>query len=73
MKGLYQNEPTAEVSRNGTKTCAGQSAEFTGISSLYEAPEKPEITVDTGTDELETCVQQVIGEMPLRGIIKSAT
>lgn len=57
VKGLYQ------------KARAGQIPEFTGISSPYEAPEKAELTVKTGEEELETCVQQVIGEMLQRHII----
>jgi len=61
VKGMYK------------KARAGQIAEFTGISSPYEAPENPELAVNTGTDELESCVQQVLGEVSLRGIIRSAS
>jgi adenylylsulfate kinase len=56
-KGLYK------------KARAGELPEFTGISSPYEAPENPELAVNTGTDELDACVQQVIGEMMRRGIV----
>ncbi|HEY4696980.1 MAG TPA: adenylyl-sulfate kinase [Gallionella sp.] len=59
VKGMYK------------KARAGLIAEFTGISSPYEAPEDPELTVNTGTAELDDCVQQVIGEMVQRGLIKS--
>jgi adenylylsulfate kinase len=58
VKGLYK------------KARAGQIGEFTGISSPYEVPENPELDVNAGTAELHSCVQQVIGEMVLRGIIK---
>jgi adenylylsulfate kinase len=51
------------------KVRTGQIPEFTGISSPYEAPENPELTVPTGTDELNACVQQVIGKMTQRSII----
>jgi len=57
VKGMYK------------KARAGQIAEFTGISSPYEAPENPELTVDTGATELDACMQQVIREMMQRGII----
>jgi adenylylsulfate kinase len=57
VKGLYQ------------KARAGLIPEFTGISSPYEAPENPELTVATGALELDDCVQQVIKEMSRRGII----
>jgi len=48
VKGLYK------------KARAGEIADFTGISSPYEAPENPEIRVDTGTNDLNVCVDQVI-------------
>lgn len=57
VKGVYK------------KARAGQIAEFTGISSPYEAPENSELTVNTGTAELEICVRQVIGKIMQRGII----
>jgi len=59
VKGIYK------------KARAGQIAEFTGISSPYEAPENPELTVNTGGSELDDCVRQVIGEMVQRGLTKS--
>lgn len=59
VKGLYK------------KARAGQIAEFTGISSPYEAPENPELTVKTSNIDLNTSVQQVINELKLRGIINN--
>jgi adenylylsulfate kinase len=59
VKGLYK------------KARAGQIAEFTGISSPYEIPEKPELAVNTGESELEVCVRQVIGEMLQHSIIRN--
>lgn len=56
-KGMYQ------------KARSGELAYFTGISAPYEVPTKPEIAVDTGTLELDICVQQVIDEIMQRGII----
>ena len=56
-KGLY------------AKARAGDIKEFTGISSPYEAPEHPELSVDTGTGELETCVNEVVSALESRGII----
>lgn len=60
VKGLYK------------KARAGHIPEFTGITSPYEAPLKPEITVDTGAKELAICVDQVLGEMAYRAIISAA-
>lgn len=38
---------------------AGEIADFTGISSPYEAPESPDITVDTGRSDFETCLAEL--------------
>ncbi|MCF8496014.1 MAG: adenylyl-sulfate kinase [Alphaproteobacteria bacterium] len=46
-KGLYK------------KARAGEIAQFTGIDSPYEAPDNPEMVVDTQAHDIETCVQQV--------------
>jgi len=47
-KGLYK------------KARAGEIVQFTGISSPYEAPDKPELTVDTSSQSLDECVRQVV-------------
>lgn len=47
-KGLYK------------KARAGEIVQFTGISSPYEAPDKPELIVDTSRQSLDECVQQVV-------------
>ena len=59
VKGMYK------------KARAGQIAEFTGISSPYEEPENPELSVNTGSAALHVCVQQVLYEMAHRGVIKT--
>jgi adenylylsulfate kinase len=61
VKGIYK------------KARAGQIVEFTGISSPYEAPENPELILNTGRSELEACVQQVIGELGHRGLNQSTS
>lgn len=58
IKGLYK------------KARAGEIAKFTGISSPYQEPETPELTVNTGETELDKCVQQVVGEMVQRRVVK---
>jgi adenylylsulfate kinase len=47
-KGLY------------AKARAGEIKEFTGISSPYEAPEQPELRLETGRTLLDESVQQVL-------------
>ncbi|MGC6482794.1 MAG: adenylyl-sulfate kinase [Synechococcus sp.] len=56
-KGLY------------AKARAGEIKEFTGISSPYEAPETPELAIDTGAAALDACVAQVVNALVERGII----
>jgi adenylylsulfate kinase len=56
-KGLYK------------KARAGQIPEFTGVSSPYEAPDKPELIVDTGNRSISDCVEQVVQYMQAQGII----
>ncbi len=53
-KGLYK------------KARAGQIPDFTGISSPYEAPEKPELELTTGTTPVEQCVTQVLDYLRTR-------
>jgi adenylylsulfate kinase len=56
-KGLYK------------KARAGQIPEFTGISAPYEAPERPELVLDTAADDVETCVARLLEELERRGIL----
>ncbi len=57
VKGLYK------------KARAGEVPEFTGISSPYESPEKPELRVNTGEETLEESVAQVVGLLHSRNIL----
>lgn len=59
VKGLYK------------KARAGQIPEFTGITSPYEKPENPELTVNTGATALDQCVGQVLDGMLVRGTLRS--
>jgi adenylylsulfate kinase len=59
VKGMYK------------KARAGLIAEFTGISSPYEKPENPELTVNTGEASLNECVFLVTNVLMQRGIITS--
>lgn len=48
---------------------AGEVKEFTGISSPYEPPIKPELVVDTGTQPLKDCVVRVMEVLRERGVV----
>ena len=56
-KGLY------------AKARAGAIANFTGIGSPYERPEKPDLRIDTATLTPEASADRVIAELVSRGIV----
>lgn len=58
VKGLYK------------KARAGDIPFFTGIGSPYEAPEQPELIVNTHEQSLDESVQKVVSLLVQRGIIK---
>jgi adenylylsulfate kinase len=58
-KGLYR------------KARAGLLPEFTGISSPYEAPEAPEVLVDSAETSVEQEVARLLAELERRDIITS--
>lgn len=57
-KGLYQ------------KARRGQIKNFTGIDSPYEAPESPEITLNSAELSIEDCTQLLLTELRTRGILR---
>jgi adenylyl-sulfate kinase len=56
-KGLYQ------------KARKGEIKNFTGIDSSYEAPESPEITLNTAECDIEACADKVIAYLKQNHII----
>ncbi len=56
-KGLYK------------KARAGEIPNFTGIGSAYEAPENPDLLIDTGSNDVTTCAEQLIDYLVKRGVI----
>jgi bifunctional enzyme CysN/CysC len=59
VKGLYK------------KARQGQLKNFTGIDSPYEAPENPEIRIDTTQVTAEEAALQILSEMQRRGLIET--
>ena len=59
-KGLY------------AKARSGAIKEFTGISSPYEAPDTPELKIDTGAQDLAQSVEVVIKALQDKGVIPAA-
>ncbi|MDX8413660.1 MAG: adenylyl-sulfate kinase [Mariprofundales bacterium] len=71
---IYCNSPVSVCESRDVKGLyrrarAGEIAEFTGISSPYEAPEKPEIIADTAHLTLEQSVEQVISYLRHKKLI----
>jgi len=58
VKGLYK------------KARRGEIANFTGISSPYEAPETPEIVVDTHTQTADEAAEAIIAKLKSLGLIE---
>ena len=40
---------------------SGELKQFTGVSAPYEAPESPDLIVDTAANDVASCVAQVVG------------
>ena len=57
VKGLYK------------KARAGEIKNYTGISSPYERPLRPDLEIDTGTIPLRDCVKIIIDYLREQGII----
>jgi adenylylsulfate kinase len=60
VKGLYK------------KARAGEIKNYTGIDSPYEAPEKPELVVDTDALSIEESVNEVLKLLQARGKLPEA-
>lgn len=56
-KGLYQKARTGEIGN------------FTGISSPYEAPEAPDVIIDSSVQSLDESVTRVLDELRRRNIV----
>jgi adenylyl-sulfate kinase len=56
-KGLYK------------KALAGEIENFTGVSDPYEAPDNPEIKVNTETESLEESLEKILRSLELMGLI----
>jgi adenylylsulfate kinase len=60
VKGLYE------------KAFKGEIKEFTGVSDPYEAPENPEIAIESEHEEPQESAQRILAELEERGLIPAA-
>lgn len=42
------------------KALQGDIKDYTGIASAFEPPQHPELVLDTGSDDVETCLKKII-------------
>jgi adenylylsulfate kinase len=61
VKGLYK------------KARAGEIPEFTGISAPYEAPESPELVLDTNRQRVEESVDRLVEFLDAKGYLSAGT
>ena len=57
VKGLYK------------KALAGEIDHFTGVSDPYEAPEAPDVIVDSGTQTVDESVAAVLAAIDASGLL----
>ena len=57
VKGLY------------AKAIAGEIKHFTGVSDPYEAPENPDVVVDSELEAVEESVSKILAELERRGLV----
>lgn len=68
---VYISTPLRECERRDVKGLykaarEGKIADFTGITSPYEAPENPDIVVDTSQNDIEQCVDIILQKLENR-------
>lgn len=71
---VYMNTPLAVCEQRDPKGLyrkarAGEINNFTGISSPYEPPEDPEVTVNSSELSIEQCVEVIFDVLQKRGLL----
>jgi adenylylsulfate kinase-like enzyme len=61
VKGLYK------------KAMAGEIENFTGISDPYEAPENPDVTIDSSIESIEESLAKVLARLEELGYVPPAS
>jgi len=60
VKGLYQ------------KARAGEIKGFTGVDDPYEAPESPDVAIDTERETIEESTDKIVRHLEIKGLIPAA-
>jgi adenylylsulfate kinase-like enzyme len=53
------------------KALAGEVQHFTGVSDPYEAPENPDVIVDSEREAVEESVSKILTELGKRGYLQA--
>jgi adenylylsulfate kinase len=59
IKGLYR------------RARAGEIPEFTGVTSVYEEPETPDVTIDTGVVDLGMAAESLLRVLIRKGVVEA--
>lgn len=70
---VFVDTPLSECERRDpkglyVKARSGLIKNFTGIDSVYESPERPDIRINTLTDDLPAAVSQILAYLEARGV-----
>ncbi len=68
FREVYVSTSIAECEKRDVKGLykaarEGKIAHFTGITSPYEVPERPDVAVDTAEMDVETCVDHILNQL----------
>ena len=68
FREVYVSTSIAECEKRDVKGLykaarEGKIAHFTGITSLYEVPEHPDVAVDTAEMDVEACVDHILNQL----------
>ena len=71
---VFVDTPVAECRRRDPKGLyrradAGEIRNFTGVDAPYEAPEVPELRLDTLARSPQQCAEDVVAMLRARGIV----
>jgi bifunctional enzyme CysN/CysC len=74
---VFIDTPLAEAERRDVKGLyrkarAGELKHFTGIDSPYEAPENPELHIDTTKLSSEDAAETIVAALEQRGLLRAA-
>ena len=69
LEGAEKRDPKGLYKKARAAVAAGKGMGFTGIDDPYEAPEKPEITIDTETTTADGAAKQILDYLEKGGYL----